>query len=86
MSDVTLTIDDQEVRVPAGTTILEAAKQVGVEIPTLCFDPRLEPFTSCWLCVVEVEGAKGPVPACTAAVAEGMPWPRAWWYGPGPTT
>ncbi len=72
MSDVTLTIDDQEARVPTGTTILKAAKQVGVEIPALCFDPRLEPFTSCWLCVVEVEGAPGPLPACTAAVAEGM--------------
>ena len=72
MIDVTLTIDDREARVPIGTTILKAAKQVGVEIPALCFDPRLEPFTSCWLCVVAVEGARGPVPSCTAAAAEGM--------------
>lgn len=72
MGEVTLTIDGRKVRVPAEATILEAARQAGIEVPALCYDPRLEPFTSCWLCVVEVEGARGPVPACTARVAEGM--------------
>ena len=48
-------------------TILELAKRHGVEIPTLCNDPRLEPFTSCFVCVVEVEGLRGkkcPAKAC----------------------
>ena len=72
MSEVTLTIDGRKARVPSQATVLEAAERAGVEVPALCYDPRLEPFTSCWLCVVEVEGARGPVPACTARVAEGM--------------
>jgi len=72
MDELTLTIDGHQVTVAADVTILEAARLAGVEIPALCYDPRLEPFTSCWLCVVEVEGARGPVPACTARVGEGM--------------
>jgi len=72
VSEVTLHIDGVEARVPAGSTVLEAARDAGIDIPALCYDPRLEPFTACWLCVVEVEGRPGPVPACTAQVAEGM--------------
>lgn len=69
---VTLTIDGQEVKAQAGQTILEAARTVGIEIPTLCYDPRLEPYGACRMCLVEVEGARGPMAACGTAIREGM--------------
>ena len=61
---VTLEIDGIEVMAPAGATIFEAARLGGVEIPHLCYDAAWEfpPTSSCRLCLVEVEGAKGPVP------------------------
>lgn len=55
-----------------GETILEAAQRHGVSIPTLCNDDRLEPFTSCYVCVVEVEGMRGHQPACSTKITEGM--------------
>ena len=48
-----------------GETILELAKRFGIEIPTLCNDERLEPYTSCYICVVEVEGMRGLQPSCS---------------------
>lgn len=53
-------------------TILALANRNDIEIPTLCNDPRLEPFTSCYVCVVEVEGMKGLQPSCSTKVNEGM--------------
>jgi formate dehydrogenase major subunit len=67
-----LTIDGRPFETEKAVTILEACESIGMEIPTLCNDPRLEPFTSCFLCVVEVEGAKGSVPACATRVRDGM--------------
>jgi formate dehydrogenase major subunit len=67
-----LTIDGRPFETDRDITILEACESIGIEIPTLCNDPRLIPFTSCFLCVVEVEGAKGSVPACATKVREGM--------------
>jgi len=55
-----------------GETILELARRHGIEIPTLCNDDRLEPFTSCYVCVVEVEGMRGHQPSCSTKLAEGM--------------
>ncbi|PLX04400.1 MAG: hypothetical protein C0594_09230, partial [Marinilabiliales bacterium] len=55
-----------------GETILTVAKRNGIEIPTLCHDPRLEPYSSCFVCVVEVEGMKGLQPACSTRINEGM--------------
>ncbi len=55
-----------------GETILELARRQEIHIPTLCHDDRLEPFTSCYLCIVEVEGMKGHQPACSTKIAEGM--------------
>ncbi len=55
-----------------GETILELARRLGIIIPTLCYDDRLEPFTSCYLCVVEVEGMRGHQPACSTKINEGM--------------
>ncbi len=59
---VNLTINGREVQARPGQTILEAAQDAGIEIPTLCHDPRLEPYGACRMCLVEVEGARGPMP------------------------
>jgi len=72
MSDVSLTIDGKEVRVPPGTTILKAAGKAGVRIPTLCYHPDLEPYGGCRMCIVKVEGMRGMPPSCITQVAEGM--------------
>jgi formate dehydrogenase major subunit len=55
-----------------GETILELARRYNIEIPTLCNDDRLEPFTSCYVCVVEVEGMRGHQPSCSTKITEGM--------------
>lgn len=72
MNTVNLTIDGLDVRVPEGTTILEAAKKLGIEIPTFCYDPRLKPDGSCRICVVEIVGAKNLVSSCSTPAADGM--------------
>ena len=69
---VDLTIDGRPVRVPEGTTILEAARAIGTETPTLCYLKTLTPVNACRVCVVEVEGSRVLVPACARAVAPGM--------------
>ena len=56
----------------SGETILNLAERHGIEIPTLCNDHRLEPFTSCYICVVEVEGMRGHQPSCSTKISEGM--------------
>jgi len=53
-------------------TILQLAQRHGIEIPTLCNDPRLEPYTSCFVCVVEVTGMRGFQPSCSTRISEGM--------------
>lgn len=55
-----------------GETILDLARRHGIEIPTLCHDPRLDPYSSCFVCVVEVEGMKGLQPSCSTKLNEGM--------------
>ena len=72
MANVNITIDGKAISVPAGTTILAAAKQNDIYIPTLCFLEKLEPHASCRMCVVEVEGARTFQHACAAKVREGM--------------
>jgi predicted molibdopterin-dependent oxidoreductase YjgC len=67
-----LTIDGQTVRVSESTTILEACAQIGVSIPTLCYLETLHPVNVCRVCVVEVEGARVLVPACSRPVERGM--------------
>jgi NADH-quinone oxidoreductase subunit G len=69
---VTLTVDGKEVTVPAGTLIIRAAEQVGVEIPRFCDHPLLEPVGACRQCYVEVEGQRKLFTSCTTAVSEGM--------------
>ena len=72
MSDVTLTIDGQEISVPAGTTILQAAQQLQQEIPAICYHPNLTEPSLCRICVVEVEGARVLVQACSRPAENGM--------------
>ena len=72
MANVDLTIDGKTLSVPAGTTILEAARANGIRIPTLCFLKGLAPRASCRMCVVEVEGARTFQHACATKVREGM--------------
>ncbi len=69
---VKLYIDNNEVEVPEGTTIVEAAKKIGVNIPTLCYFEDLHPTGACGICVVEMEGTPAPKRACTTPVMEGM--------------
>ena len=69
---VELTIDGQSVVVPEGTTILNACRAIGIEIPTLCFLDTLHPVNVCRICVVEVEGARVLVPACSRAAESAM--------------
>ena len=65
-------IDGVEVAFSEGETILEVAERHQKEIPTLCYDPRLEPFGGCRLCIVELEGARNPVASCTTKATPGM--------------
>lgn len=69
---ITLKIDDKEVKVKEGTTILQAAKQVGIDIPTLCFLKDINEVGDCRMCIVEVEGRKGFATSCIQKVEEGM--------------
>jgi NADH dehydrogenase/NADH:ubiquinone oxidoreductase subunit G len=70
--EITLTIDGTAVTVPAGTTILKAARAIGEEIPTICYHAHCTANGLCRMCVVEVEGARVLSPACVALVSEGM--------------
>ena len=69
---VTLEIDGKPVTVPAGTSLMRAAAEAGISVPKLCATERLEPFGSCRLCVVEIQGRRGTPASCTTPVEPGM--------------
>ena len=69
---VALEIDGRAVSVPAGTSVIRAAAEAGIHIPKLCATDSLEPFGSCRLCLVEVEGQRGFPASCTTPVRDGM--------------
>lgn len=69
---VTLTINDEEVTVPEGTSIMDAAKEAHIDIPHLCYLEGLEPYGACRVCVVEVDGERRLIPSCMREVSEGM--------------
>jgi predicted molibdopterin-dependent oxidoreductase YjgC len=69
---VNLTIDDQPVEVPEGSTIMEACTQLGIDTPTLCYGETLQPANACRVCVVELEGARVLAPACARPVEPDM--------------
>ena len=69
---VTLNIDDQTITVEPGTTLLDAARSIGIEIPTICYHEHCTSNGLCRMCVVDVEGVRLLQPACVAQVSEGM--------------
>lgn len=72
MDMVNIKINGMEVSVPQGSTILEAARYAGIEIPTLCYLKKINAIGACRICVVEVKGARSLVAACVYPVNEGM--------------
>jgi formate dehydrogenase major subunit len=71
-TQVTLEIDGVSVTVPAGTSVMRAAAEAGIGVPKLCATDSLEPFGSCRLCLVEIEGRRGYPASCTTPVEAGM--------------
>ena len=72
MDMVKVKVNGIEVEVPAGSTVLEAARKAGIDIPTLCYLKDINEIGACRMCVVEVKGARGLVTACVYPVADGM--------------
>jgi predicted molibdopterin-dependent oxidoreductase YjgC len=71
-STVTATVNGIEVTVPAGGTILTACREIGTELPTMCFGPTLTPANACRVCMVELEGSRALVPSCSRVLEDGM--------------
>ncbi|MEJ6008386.1 formate dehydrogenase subunit alpha [Novosphingobium aquae] len=71
-TQVTLTIDGREVSVPAGTSVMRAAKECGGAIPSLCATDSVKAFGSCRLCLVEIDGRRGTPASCTTPAEQGM--------------
>lgn len=69
---VSLIINGRTHRLPEGLTLLGAVRHIGMDLPTLCHDPRLKPVGGCRLCLVQVEGQPKPVPACATLASDGM--------------
>jgi len=72
MGKIILTIDDKEIEATEGMTVLEAAKEAGIYIPTLCYHPSLSPYGGCRLCIVEIEKMRGFPTSCTTPAGDGM--------------
>jgi predicted molibdopterin-dependent oxidoreductase YjgC len=72
LRNVEIQIDGKTVSLPEGSTILDAARQLGIDTPTLCFLENLTPVNVCRVCVVELEGSRTLVPACSRKVEPGM--------------
>jgi formate dehydrogenase major subunit len=67
-----ITIDNKSYEAQSGETILQVAERNGIKIPTLCHDKRLAPYSSCFVCVVEIEGVRNMQPSCSTRVYDGM--------------
>ena len=72
MQELNIILNQKNVTGRAGETILQLAGRHGIDIPTLCHDPRLAPFSSCYVCVVEIEGMRCMQPSCSTRLTEGM--------------
>ncbi|UCC17296.1 MAG: molybdopterin-dependent oxidoreductase, partial [Dehalococcoidales bacterium] len=72
MNKITLTIDDKQIAVESGDTVLNAAQAAGVYIPTLCYHKYLTPYGGCRVCIVEIEGMRGFPTSCTTPATDGM--------------
>jgi len=69
---ISVTVDGQDVRVGPGVTLLTAIAQAGINTPTLCYDPVMRPVNVCRVCVVELQGSRALVPACSRIAENGM--------------
>jgi predicted molibdopterin-dependent oxidoreductase YjgC len=69
---ISATVDGQPVAVPAGATVLDACREAGVDLPTLCYGPTMTPANACRVCVVELEGSRTLVPSCSRELVDGM--------------
>ena len=69
---INLNIDGHQIKTTKGKTVLEAAKEAGIYIPTLCYHPSLKPYGGCRLCIVEIEGMRGFPTSCTTPATDGM--------------
>jgi len=69
---VKLEVDGRAVEVPSGAMIMEAANRLGIYVPHFCWHPKLSIAANCRMCLVQVEKAPKPMPACATPVAEGM--------------
>lgn len=69
---VKIKIDNHELEIQDGTTILDAARQIGVDIPTMCYLKEFKPFTTCMVCMVKIKGREFLVPSCGALAEDGM--------------
>jgi NADP-reducing hydrogenase subunit HndD len=72
MSTVNITIDGKKLQVEQGITILEAARQANIKIPTLCFLKEINEIGACTMCLVEIKGARALQASCVYPVAEGL--------------
>ena len=72
MDSLNIILNGKNIKGVPGESILQLANRNGIEIPTLCNDQRLEPYSSCYVCVVEVEGLRGLQPSCSTKITEGM--------------
>src|SRR5438876_3805158 len=69
---IEITIDGKSVSAPEGATVLDAARSLGIDTPTLCYLENLTPVNVCRICVVELEGSRTLVPACSRPIEPGM--------------
>jgi predicted molibdopterin-dependent oxidoreductase YjgC len=72
MSTITAQVNGEAVEVPEGSTILDACREVGLDLPTLCYGPTMTAANACRVCVVELEGSRTLVPSCSRALEDGM--------------
>ncbi|MFU8831437.1 MAG: 2Fe-2S iron-sulfur cluster-binding protein, partial [Wenzhouxiangella sp.] len=72
IDQVTLEIDGREVQAPKGSMIIEASDRLGIDIPRFCYHSKLSIAANCRMCLVDVEKAPKPLPACATPVADGM--------------
>ena len=70
LSSINLTVDGKLYQVPAGLTVMEACRKVGIKIPSLCYHPRLESTGACRICAIEVDGFRNLQAACVTLVSD----------------